>query len=180
MKVELYNEGEQAWSAIGAAFAVADGNISVLGIFNPTTSPYRLMVDRFLLSTASLTTVSGVGIEINIRRLSNLVVGSGAAAVLIGWNREHQTGGDLKQHVTAFTDGTPTLHEIVGYAAVNNDELPITGQSFLAERELWTPALREFPLVLPPGQGVEIFQVTADTAGAWIPRIDFRASRQKG
>jgi len=160
--------------AIGAAAAIADGqNTSLLGLLLAAATQrnrYQLLIDAIYLMTGTLTAVSGVGIQLSLRRISAL--SSGTAGLLRVMNLEEKEAiAALAAQVTCITGGTTTAIDTLGYRAVNNDEILLTGQADVAERCIWRPAREDDPLVINPGQGVDIFQVTASTVGAWIPEI---------
>ena len=176
----MIETSEQAFVVNGGAIVVASAqDTSLLGIFNTADSAWNIRVYRALLMSGRLPAVSGVGIEIHVRRLSALVVGTGAAVSLLAFNKEHAKG-EVLTDVTAFKEGTATASDVLAYRAVNNDEISLTGQADIVEREIWCAKDLRFPLVLPPGQGFDIFQVTNNAAGGWIPEIHFTVQRRKG
>ena len=176
----MIETSEQAFVVNGGALTVDDGqNTSLLAIFNTADSSFLLRVYRVLLMSGSLSAVTGVGIDVRVRRLGALVVGAGSAVPLLALNREHAKG-EVLTHVTAFKGGTATAFDTLAYRAVNNDEVSLTGQADIVEREIWRAPDPRFPVVLPSGQGLDIFQGTNSTVGGWIPEIHFTVQRRKG
>ena len=165
---------EYPFRAIGGSFGIDDGqNVSVLGLLLgalTTREAALLLIDGIYLMTASPTAVTGVGVQMNVRRLSAL--SSGTAGVVSLLNRQHKEAqAFLADHVTCATGGTTTAIDTLGYRLVNNDEASLTGQADIVERAIWKPARPDSPLVLNRGEGVDLFQITASTAGAWNPEI---------
>lgn len=166
---------EYPFRAIGGAAAIADGEtVSLLGLFlaaPASRNRFQLLIDGIYLMSGSLSAVSGVGIQVSLRRLSALTDGTAGAVRLM--NPESEAVAALAAQVTCVTGGTATAaaNGVFGYRALNNDENSLTGQGDVVERCIWRPARPDDALVVKGGEGVDILQVTASTAGAWIPEI---------
>lgn len=173
---------KHAYTAIGGAFAVADGNnVGILSVLNKTNSLFVLEINRILLMSASLTAVTGVGIRIDVSRLTAITESDGTAGLLTPMDDTADSTGEIATSLSVYTGATVfTVGHIVAHRAVVNDEISLTGQADLAQREIWTPADPSKPLIIKPTQAIAIIQYTSSTAGAWIPQIDFTIKRQKG
>jgi len=172
---------EHDFSALGGAFAVADAaNTALLSVQNKAESPYLIKINRVLLMSASLTAITGVGIQVDVSRLTAVTETGGTAGQLTPMDSDVlNADAQIATYVSVYTGATTfTVGHVVAYRAVNNDEVSLTGQGDVVQRILWTPA--KGPLIIKPGQSAAIIQRTASTAGAWIPQIDFTVQRVKG
>ena len=176
---------EFPFRAIGGVTAIGDGeNVSILGLLLAAQSgrnKLQLLIDAIYLMSASQAGVAGVGIFINLRRITVLTSGTAGAVRLMEPNREAQE--IITNSLTCVTGGTTGGPATFAHRLVNNDEISLTGQADIVERCIWKPAAIEGggrernsggPLVITPGSvaaGVDIFQVTDSTTGAWIPEI---------
>lgn len=168
---------EFAFRAIGGSAAIADGqNTSILGLLlaaRDGRNQLQLLIDSIYLMSGSLTAVSGVGIQVSLRRITELTSGTAGAVHLMEPNREAQEV--INSSLTCVTGGTTGgTNTAFAYRAMNNDEVSLTGQDDFVERCIWVPPSFDCPLVITPGNaaaGLDIFQVTSDTAGGWIPEI---------
>lgn len=168
------------FAVIGGAVAIADGaTTSLLGFFNVAGSPFRIRVRVAKLMTASIAAVTGVGIEINLRRLSAFSSGTAGALVPLNTgNKADPLTGELPSaYITVATGGTTTALDTFAYRSVNNDEAALTGQSDVIDRAIWR-AEPDAPLILNAGEGADIYQVTSSTAGAWIPEFIIDVERK--
>jgi hypothetical protein len=163
---------------IGGAAAIADGqDTSILGFLNAATSPFLILIDRIYLMSGSLSAVTGVGIQITLRRLASL--SSGTAGILAPMQWGHSELAEATAALTIATGGTAgaLTGGTVGFRNVNNDEIQLTGQDSRPERPLWMAPNEEAAIQIPRGQGFDIFQVTSSTAGAWTPEFHVRIRR---
>ena len=173
---------EHAYTAIGGAFEVADGNnVAVLSLQNKSGSPFMLEINRVLLMSASLVAVTGIGIRIDVSRLTAITESGGTAGLLTPMDSDAVSTGEIATSISAYTGATTfDVGHIIAHRAVNNDEISLTGQADVMQRAIWTPADPMKPLLIKPTQAIAIIQYTSSTAGGWIPQIDFTIKRQKG
>ena len=177
---------EFPFRAIGGVTAIGDGeNLSILGLLlaaQDGRNKLQLLIDAIYLMSASQAGVAGVGVFISLRRITALTSGTAGAVRLMEPNREAQEV--INNSLTCVTGGTTGgTNTIFAHRLVNNDEISLTGQADIIERCIWKPAPIEGggrernsggPLVITPGSvaaGVDIFQGTDSTTGAWIPEI---------
>jgi hypothetical protein len=164
---------EYPFRAIGGAAAIADGqNTSLLGLLLAAAASRNnlwVLVDAIYLMSGSLTAVTGVGIQVTLRRIKSLSDGTAGS---IAWMDELDEGPQYASQLTCVTGGTvATAGTTFGFRGCNNDEVSLTGQADVVERPIWKPARPDNPLVIKPGTGIDIEQITSSTAGAWIPEI---------
>lgn len=160
--------------ARGGSFATDDGqNTSILGVLlaaREARRSFHLRIRRFVLMSATLSAVDGVGIQINLRRIGGLSSGTDGVVQFNDPNQATRLPQDL---LTVKTGGTTSGEEVLGFRALNNDEVSLEGQGDYVFRCLWEAQDPEHDaLIVHPGQGVDIFQVTSSTVGAWIPEIE--------
>ena len=172
-------EGDLHYRAVGGTFALADGTAeSLLALYNKAASRYLMLVDRVWVLTASLVAVTGVGIELNFERISALTETGGTAGVLRPLILGADMDGDIATSIAVYGSGTATGSGILAYRAVNNDEISLTGQAPWAAEPIWeamhSPGGSDGAVYCSPGEGVNMEQVTASTAGAWVVGYDFR------
>lgn len=170
------------YTAIGGTFEVADGNnVAILSLQNKVGSPFLLEINRVSLMSASLVAVTGVGVRIDVSRLTAITESGGTAGLLTPMDSGAVSVAEIVTYISPYTGaGTFTVGHIVAHRAVNNDEISLTGQSDIVRRPIWTPADPEKPLIIKPTESIAIIQYTSSTAGGWIPQIDFTINRQKG
>jgi hypothetical protein len=167
---------EHPFRVIGGAFAIADGeNTSLLALRLAAavqSNRFRVLLRRVILNSASLSAVTGAGVEVRLRRLSALEGGTAAVVDFADPRAPDNFGVPVSTLLTAVTGGTATASKVIGYRALNNDEVALSGQADRVPRVLWQACSREDRIVLHPGTGFELFQVTDSTVGAWIPELD--------
>ena len=170
---------EHHYTAFGGSYGIGDGDdTAILTVQNKASSPFILKIKRILLMTAPLTAVTGVGIQIDVCRLTAVTESGGAAGALTAMDDNADTTGEIATYVSVYTGATTfTVGDIVAYRGVNNDEVSLTGQADVVQRPIWTPADPEHPLIIKPTQAVAIIQRTDSEVGGWLPQIDFSIQR---
>lgn len=168
------NTVEEQYMALGAdptwwiwtgSLACA-GNKLFLSFLNNAGSGQVLRVRKLFLNNSTLAAAAGVGIEFQVKRISAIVGGTAVVPNIVDTADTALTAVTCVHTATSATEGV-----ILFSWYTNNDEIGLTGGFPQATIQALTSLLPEGPeikeLVLNPGEGFCVKQITASTIGTF-------------
>lgn len=138
-------------------------NKHLLSIYNDAGSGYLIRIPRLSIVNMSLTTIYGVGVELDFMRTT-----SQSGGTVITPQKADTADANLAAGIHIAAGATIGEGDWLWPMTINNDEIPLTGNAApLSEFNLIPRGLDIKPLCIRPGEGFSIKQITNTAVGLW-------------
>jgi len=138
-------------------------NKHLFSIYNDTGSGYLIRVPRLSIVNMSLTSVSGVGVELDFMRTT-----SQSGGTVITPQKADTADVNLTATIHIATGATVAQGALLWPVTLNNDEIPLTlNATPLLDFNMIPRGMDVKPLCIRPGEGFSIKQITNTSVGLW-------------
>jgi hypothetical protein len=138
-------------------------NKHLFSIYNDTGSGYLIRVPRLSIVNMSLTSVSGVGVELDFMRTT-----SQSGGTVITPQKADTADVNLTATIHIATGATIAEGALLWPVTLNNDEIPLTlNATPLLDFNMIPRGMDVKPLCIRPGEGFSIKQITNTSVGLW-------------
>jgi hypothetical protein len=142
-----------------------------INLYNAADSGKLVTIHDIRYVNLQLTAATGVGVRFNIIRITTHSGGTSVTPEKMDTNNPNLPAGITVRAASTVTEGA-----ILWAVAMNNDEIPLTGnhQNFRGSSIL--PSIadpRAGKLTLREGEGITVKQITSTTVGTWGWIIQF-------
>jgi hypothetical protein len=138
-------------------------NKHLFSIYNDAGSGYLIRVPRLSIVNMSLTSVSGVGVELDFMRTT-----SQSGGTVITPQKADTADVNLTATIHIATGATIAEGALLWPVTLNNDEIPLTlNATPLLDFNMIPRGMDVKPLCIRPGEGFSIKQITNTSVGLW-------------
>jgi hypothetical protein len=138
-------------------------NKHLFSIYNDAGSGYLIQVPRLSIVNMSLTSVSGVGVELDFMRTT-----SQSGGTVITPQKADTADVNLTAAIHIATGATIAEDALLWPVTLNNDEIPLTlNATPLLDFNMIPRGMDVKPLCIRPGEGFSVKQITNTSVGLW-------------
>ena len=138
-------------------------NKHLFSIYNDAGSGYLIQVPRLSIVNMSLTSVTGVGVELDFMRTT-----SQSGGTVITPQKADTADVNLTAAIHIATGATIAEGALLWPVTLNNDEIPLTlNAAPLLDFNMIPRGMDVKPLCVRPGEGFSIKQITNTSVGLW-------------
>ena len=138
-------------------------NKHLFSLYNDAGSGYLIRIPRLSIVNMSLTSLTGVGVELDFMRTTSQ---SGGTAITP--QKADTSDTDLAAGIHIATGATIAEGALMWPVTLNNDEVPLTLNAVpLLDFNMIPRGMDVKPLCIRPGEGFSIKQITSTVVGLW-------------
>lgn len=155
-------QGLPTFYCLAPSVALAQ-NKHLFSIYNDAGSGYLIRVPKLSIVNMSLTSVTGVGVELDFMRTT-----SQSGGTVITPQKADTADVNLTAAIHIATGATIAEGALLWPVTLNNDEIPLTlNATPLLDFNMIPRGMDVKPLCVRPGEGFSIKQITSTTVGLW-------------